>query len=139
MEKSFIMEIITPLGLTFKSDVTHVMLPGVEGYFGILAGHEPFITSLKTGKVKVDLSSGEIKYFAVTGGLVEVLPNKVSVLVETAEEAHEIDLERALDAKKRALKKISEEKDKREKEKAAKALERAKVRIHVAEQLKAKK
>lgn len=138
MEKVFAMEIVTPMGLAYKSEVTHVKLPGVEGYFGVLAGHEPFITSLKLGEIKADLPGGETKYFAVTGGLVEVLPEKVSILVESAEEAHEIDLEGAQKEKENLEKRILTLPDKKEIEKAKKALEKAVIRIRVAQKLKAK-
>ena len=139
MEKSFAMEIVTPLGVSFKSNVTHVKLPGVEGYFGILYGHEPFITALKIGEIKADLDSGETKYFAVTGGIVEVLPNKISVLVEYAEEAHEIDIDSAYSEKERAKKILAEKASEQEIQKAKKALQHAIIRIRVAERLQASK
>ncbi len=139
MEKSFAMEIVTPMGVSFQSNVTHVRLPGVEGYFGILFGHEPFITALKVGEIKADLESGETKYFAATGGIVEVLPEKISVLVESAEEAHEIDIDSAYSEKERAMKILDEKASEIEIQKAKKALEQAIIRIRVAERLQAKK
>ncbi|NOZ63043.1 MAG: ATP synthase F1 subunit epsilon [Calditrichaeota bacterium] len=133
------MEIVTPLGVLFKSKINHVRLPGVEGYFGVLAGHEPFVTSLKTGEAKVDLESGETKYFAVTGGIAEILPEKITVLVETAEEAHEIDLESAYAAKDKAAHTLmTEQESKLEIERAKKSLEHAITRIRVAERLQSR-
>ena len=138
MDKLFEMEIVTPMKVLFKEKVKHARLPGIGGYFGILPSHEPFVTTLIPGEIKIDLENGKPRYFAVSGGIVEVLPAKMSVLVETAEEAHEIDVERALYAKERALRRISEEKDRLEIEKAKKSLERAVTRIRVAERLQRK-
>lgn len=100
-EKLFNLEIVTPLQVIYCEQVKHVRLPGSEGYFGILAGHAPFVTTLKIGEIKVDLEN-ETKFFATSGGIVEVLPHSTTILVETAEEASQIDYKRALESKKRA-------------------------------------
>jgi len=105
--KFFDLEIITPFQIIYQQKVKHIRIPGTEGYFGIMANHAPFITSLKIGEIKVNLEH-ETKYFATSGGIVEVLPYKTTVLVETAEEAIQIDVERAIYAKERAQRRLTE-------------------------------
>jgi F-type H+-transporting ATPase subunit epsilon len=100
-EKYFKLEIITPFQIIYQNQVRHVRIPGTEGYFGVLAGHAPFIATLQIGEIKVE-SDRETKYFAISGGIVEVLPYSTTVLVETAEEANQIDISRAQSAKMRA-------------------------------------
>ncbi len=106
-DKYFDLEIITPFQIIYQEKVKHIRMPGTEGYFGILANHAPFVTSLKVGEIKVDLEN-ETKYFATSGGTVEVLPHKTTILVETAEEATQIDVERAIYAKERAQRRLTE-------------------------------
>ncbi|UCE06383.1 MAG: F0F1 ATP synthase subunit epsilon [bacterium] len=106
-DKFFDLEIITPFKIIYQEKVKHIRMPGTEGYFGIMANHAPFITSLKIGEIKIDLES-VTKYFATSGGIVEVLPKKTSILVETAEEAAQIDVERAIYAKERAQRRLAE-------------------------------
>ena len=91
--KFFDLEIITPFQIIYQQRVKHIRLPGTEGYFGVMANHAPLVTSLRIGELKVDLIN-ETKFFATSGGIVEVLPDKTTVLVETAEDATQIDIER---------------------------------------------
>lgn len=131
-DKYFKLEIITPFQIIYQQEVKHARMPGTEGYFGILAGHAPFITTLRVGEIKVDLEH-ETKYFATSGGTVEVLPHSVTVLVETAEEASQIDVARALAAKDRAEKRLKEKTPDTDLERAKAALLRAINRIGVAQ------
>lgn len=131
-DKYFKLEIITPFQIIYQHQVKHVRMPGTEGYFGVLAGHAPFITTLRTGEIKVDLEH-ETKYFATSGGTVEVLPHSVTVLVETAEEASQIDVTRALSARDRAQKRLKEKSPETDLERAKAALLRAVNRIGVAQ------
>ncbi len=135
MEKIFDLEIVTPLKTLFKHKVKHVRMPGVEGYFGILANHEPFITSLKTGEIKIELDNAQTKYFATSGGIVEVLPSITTVLVQTAEEAAEIEVERAIYAKERAARRLTTPTPDVNIERAKLALEKAINRIKVSKKL----
>jgi len=136
MEKVFDLEIITPLEVLYKAEIKHIRVPGTEGYFGILSGHTPFVTTLQSGEIKVDHENGESKYFATSGGIVEVLPEKTTVLVETAEEAVEIDVERAIHAKERAEKRLSERTSETDIERAKAALTKAINRIKVFKKFK---
>ncbi len=136
MNKVFDLEIITPLEVLYKSEVKHIRVPGIEGYFGILAGHTPFVTTLSQGEIKVDQQNNESKYFATSGGIVEVLPQKTTVLVETAEEAIEIDIERAIYSKERAERRLKEKAPETDIERAKAALAKADNRIKIYKKLK---
>ena len=136
MKKVFDLEIITPLEILYKSMVRHIRVPGTEGYFGILAGHTPFVTTLAPGEIKVDLENGETKYFATSGGIVEVLPEMTKVLVETAEDASEINVERAIYAKERAERRISEKSPDVDIKRAKIALAKAINRIRISRKAK---
>ncbi len=134
-DKFFNLEIITPQKIIYQQQVKHIRLPGVDGYFGIMAGHAPFITSLAIGEIKVELED-EIKLFATSGGVVEVLPHKTSVLVETAEDATQIDIERAIHAKDRAKRRITERVPGTDLERARDAWYRAVNRLKIARKIK---
>lgn len=105
--KFFDLEIITPFQIIYQQKVKHIRLPGTEGYFGVMANHAPFVTSLRIGELKVDLEN-DTKFFATSGGIIEVLPHKTTVLVQTAEDATQIDIERAIYAKERARRRLAE-------------------------------
>lgn len=133
--KYFNLEIITPQKIIYQHQVKHIRLPGVDGYFGIMAGHAPFITSLAIGEIKVDLEN-DTKFFAASGGVVEVLPHTTSVLVETAEDASQIDIERAIYAKDRAKRRLTERVPGTDLERARDAWFRAVNRLKIARKLK---
>jgi F-type H+-transporting ATPase subunit epsilon len=92
--KTFKLEIVTPDGSTYSGDVESCVLPGVEGLFGVLPGHAPFITVLGPGEAKFE-AQGKTEHLALSGGFCQVDPSKVTVLAETAELASQIDVERA--------------------------------------------
>jgi F-type H+-transporting ATPase subunit epsilon len=95
------LEIVTPERRVLSETVDEVVLPGSEGYFGVLPGHAPFLTSLGVGIATYRVGDRK-RYLAVAGGFVEVVDNRVSVLAETCERAEEIDLGRAQRAKQQA-------------------------------------
>ncbi len=130
-EPIFDFEIVTPFRRVYTGKVKSVVAPGFEGYFGVLARHAPFVSSIKIGEIKVDTGE-EVLYFATSGGFAEVLPRKVTILAETAEEAAEIDLARAEAARERAQKRLSEGRKNWDVERAQAALARALNRIKVA-------
>ncbi len=76
------LEIVTPEAKIFEGEVRHVQLPGKEGLFGILNNHAPIVATLVKGKVKVVATDGDIQYFEIGGGVVEMNNNRVSVLAE---------------------------------------------------------
>jgi F-type H+-transporting ATPase subunit epsilon len=94
MSKTFKLEIITPDGLTYSGDVESCVLPGLEGLFGVLPGHAPFISVLSVGEAKFSVA-GKTEHLALSGGFAQVEQKQVRVLAETAELAEQIDVERA--------------------------------------------
>ncbi len=98
---SFQLEVVTPQRLIVSDEVTELMAPGSEGYFGVLPGHIPFITTLKIGELTYWKGKDE-RHLAVTWGYAEVRGEKVIVLAEMAERAEEVDMERAQRARDRA-------------------------------------
>lgn len=90
MADDLVLEIVTPDRLTFSGQVEEVTIPGTEGEMGILRGHTPVLTSIDLGELSY-LKDGKKTYFAVSTGYAEILPFKVTVLVEIAERADAID------------------------------------------------
>jgi F-type H+-transporting ATPase subunit epsilon len=104
---SFQLEVVTPQRLIVSDEVTELTAPGSEGYFGVLPGHIPFITTLKIGELTYWKARDE-RHLAVTWGYAEVRGEKVIILAETAERAEEIDMERAERARGRAEDRLRE-------------------------------
>jgi F-type H+-transporting ATPase subunit epsilon len=128
------LEMVTPYKQVLAVDVDEVTAPGTLGEFGVLPGHTPLLTTLKIGQLTYRQGS-ELFHVAVNWGYVEVENDKVTVLVETAEPADQIDLARAKEALSRAetaIKSISPEDAEFVQMEAS--LERALIRIQVAEQ-----
>lgn len=126
------LELVTPYKKVLTEEVDEITATGALGEFGVLPGHAPFLTSLKIGEFSYK-TGGVVHHLAVNWGYFEVEDDKVTVLVETAEKADEIDLQRAkaaLGRAEEALKKLTtEDKDFRIYEAA---LERAMIRMQVA-------
>jgi F-type H+-transporting ATPase subunit epsilon len=97
------LEIVTPEGLAYSDTVDSVQLPGSEGELGVLPHHAPLIATLGVGELRIR-KGGEEEAFAIVGGFVQVLPDKVVVMAETADMASEIDLEKAQEARREAEK-----------------------------------
>ena len=108
MAENIKLEVVTPEHEVVNEAVQIVMAPGSLGEFGVLIGHTPFMTSLKTGEVCYDDASGNRKCVCISGGFAEALPDKVTILTEAAEKCEDIDVSRATAAKERAEKRISE-------------------------------
>lgn len=125
------LDIVTPYGLAYSGEVSEIIAAGSEGEFGILPGHTSLITTLKTGMLTVK-SSREIFYFFVSGGYSEVISDKVTILADSAERAESIDIERAKSAMQRA-EELLRQVDKVDFARGTAAVERATIRIQVAE------
>jgi len=95
------LEIVTPDRKVLSVQASEVIVPGVEGYFGVLPGHAPFLTRIGVGEIVYRDDQGP-HYLAAAEGVVEVLPNRVTILAQLCEAAREIDVERAREAKRRA-------------------------------------
>ncbi|HMK28907.1 MAG TPA: F0F1 ATP synthase subunit epsilon [Terriglobales bacterium] len=132
MPDTFELEIVTPDRLVVRDIAEEAQIPGKNGYLGILPGHAPLITELAVGEITYK-SSGSTHYLAVAWGFAEVLPNKVTILAETAERAREIDLKRAQAAKQRAEQHLGSGDPETDFERALNALQRAEARIDVAQ------
>jgi F-type H+-transporting ATPase subunit epsilon len=101
MAERFQIEIVTPERLVVKDYAEEIQIPGKNGYLGIMAGHAPLITELAVGEITYR-ANGYTERLAEAWGFAEVLPDKVTILAETAERADEIDVPRAEEALKRA-------------------------------------
>ena len=97
------LEVVTPERRVLLETVDEVILPGEEGYLGVLPGHAPLLTSLETGIVAYK-QGGQFHYLAASGGFVEIAKNRVNILAETSERAEEIDSDRAQRSKDHAEK-----------------------------------
>lgn len=100
MEKLYL-EIITPERVMVRQDVDIVEAPGTAGEFGVLPGHVAFLSTLEHGEVRFNADGGT-RFIATSGGFAEVLENKVTFLLDTAEFAEEVDVTRARRAKEKA-------------------------------------
>ncbi len=108
MAENIKLEVVTPEHEVVNEAVQIVIAPGSLGEFGVLIGHTPFMTSLKTGEVCYDDASGNRKCVCISGGFAEALPDKVTILAEAAEKCEDIDVQRATAAKERAEKRIAD-------------------------------
>lgn len=123
--------IVTPTRQLVRTHAREVTLPGANGYLGVLPGHAPLMTELGIGELTFQ-STAQTEPLTVIRGFAEVLPDRVTVLAETAELAAEIDLERAEAAKARAEKRLAEGDPNIDWDRAAVTLQRALIRIQVA-------
>ncbi|NTW76625.1 MAG: F0F1 ATP synthase subunit epsilon [Syntrophaceae bacterium] len=133
MSDELILEIVTPEKMAFTGEVEEVTIPGTEGEFGVLRGHEAILTSVDIGELSFT-KDGKKTFYAVNTGYAEVTAEKVTLLIETAERSDTIDKDRAERAKSRAESGLVQaEKDSDEFNRLNVALIRAINRIRVAE------
>jgi F-type H+-transporting ATPase subunit epsilon len=104
---AFELVVVTPEGQAFRDKVESVVLPGTEGYFGVLDGHEPFLTGLQIGVMEIGQGDTTL-HAALSTGFADVTADAVTVMVGTCEFAHEIDVERATTARERAQRQLEE-------------------------------
>jgi F-type H+-transporting ATPase subunit epsilon len=95
------LEIVTPEKLAYSDEVDSVVVPGADGELGVLPHHAPLISMLGAGELRLR-KGGQEESFAIVGGFLQVLPDKVVVMAEMADMASDIDLERAQEARRRA-------------------------------------
>ena len=135
MAETFDLEVATPERLVFRQAATEAQIPAKEGYIGVLPGHAPLLSQLGTGYASY-VADGQKYFFALNGGFVEVLPEKVRVLAETVEKAEEIDVQRAEAALKRAQEQLSSPHVEADPALALRAMFRAQARIETAAQIR---
>lgn len=125
-------EIVTAERQVYADEVDIVVAPGSEGELGILPHHAPLVTQLVPGELRVRRGNQEVSLF-VSGGFLEVRPDKVVVLADTAERAEEIDVARAEEARRRAQERLRERPRDLDAARAELALRRSLVRLRLAE------
>jgi F-type H+-transporting ATPase subunit epsilon len=129
-----LLEIVTPERLAYSDTVDAVNLPGIEGELGVLPHHAPLVSMLGVGELRIRKGGAE-ESFAIVGGFLQVRPDKVVVMAETADMASEIDLERAQQARREAEQALegAARTDAVDLSAARAALQQALLRIRVAE------
>lgn len=127
-EKKLHLKITTHERVVFDEEVEEISLKSTEGSFGVLPGHIPFMCPLDIGVTKV-VKDGKPQLFTTMGGLFQLKGEDALILTNVAERAEEIDVERALEAKKRAQERLEEEEDNLDIQRAEIALARAMARI----------
>ena len=105
-EKELLLEVVTPDRLVLSTEADVVVCPGVEGQFGVLVGHIPFLSALEIGEMYYR-QGGKTEFLAVSGGFAEVTSEKVTIVAESAEMGREIDIERARRAMERAQQRLA--------------------------------
>lgn len=131
MADTFEFEIVTPDKMVLRDTAEQMQIPAKNGYLGILPGHAPLITELAIGVISYT-EHGATHYLAVAWGFAEVLPNKVTILAESAERPEDIDTARAEEARKRAEDRLRANGPELDYQRALNAVRRAEVRLQVA-------
>ncbi|NVM20762.1 MAG: F0F1 ATP synthase subunit epsilon [Desulfobacterales bacterium] len=134
MAGNIMLEVVTPDKSLVSEEAQIVVAPGEYGEFGVLIGHTSFLTTLKIGMLRFKDSGGGERLVFVNGGFAEVLPNKVTILAESAERRKDIDVERAKVALKRAEERLAEagRKENIDARRAQAAVQRAIARLKIA-------
>ncbi len=104
----FRLSIVTPEKIFYDDDIVSLVVPGTEGYLGVLSNHAPLITALKIGRIEFRNTNEEVSVLSVTNGFLEVSANKASLLCDAAEYAADIDIKRAETALEKAQSRISD-------------------------------
>ena len=133
MAEKLFLEVVTPQKAIVSEEADIVVAPGTEGEFGALKGHTTFLTSLKTGSLRYKDATGKERFLFINGGFAEVLPDKVTILAESAERRQDIDVARAMEAKERAEKRLAAKAADMDLVRAEAALRRALYRLQIAD------
>ncbi len=132
------LDIVTAERVVYSEEVDMVIAPGVEGQLGILPHHTPLMTTLQAGELRVKKGGEEVS-LAISGGFLEVRPDRVVVLADAAERAEEIDVARAEVAKRRAQQWLTERPSGIDEARAETALRRSLARLKVATVVKSRR
>jgi F-type H+-transporting ATPase subunit epsilon len=132
MADTFQLEIVTPEKMVVRDVAEEIQIPGKDGYLGVLPGHAPLISELAVGEITYRNGNNTYR-LAVAWGFAEVLPDKVTILAETAERAGEIDTSRAQAAKQRAEANLATSATEDDFQRVTGDLQRAETRLEVAE------
>ena len=132
------LDIVSAERVVFSEDVDLVVAPGIEGQLGILPHHTPLMTMLQPGELRVKKGREEF-FLAISGGFLEVRPDRVIVLADAAERVEEIDVARAEEAKRRAQEQLSQRPPDLDMARTEAALRRALIRLEVVGRRKRRK
>lgn len=124
------LEIVTPEAKTFSDDVDQVVMPGIEGEFGVLPGHEPLMTQILPGELTI-IQKGKLHHLAVGEGFVEVQAHRVSILTDMAVKADDINEVEAENARKRAEEALTQKLTDEETATVQAALQKSLAQLHV--------
>ena len=128
-----ILDVVTAERMVYSGEVDMVIAPGIEGQLGILPHHTPLMTTLQAGELRVKRGGQEVS-LAISGGFLEVRPDKVVILADSAERAEEIDVTRAEEARRRAQDRLTgKQASEMDGARAEVALRRSLARLKVAE------
>jgi len=125
------LEIVTAERVVYSEEIDILVAPGIDGELGILPSHAPLLTVLKPGEIRVT-KDGEDTYMVVSGGFLEVLGTKATILADTAENADEIDIDRAETALKRAQERVEAAPADMDLQRALASVSRSQARVTVA-------
>ncbi|MCK4305635.1 MAG: F0F1 ATP synthase subunit epsilon [Candidatus Eisenbacteria sp.] len=131
MESTYDVELLTPEKTVLKAQIVSMIVPGTEGFLGVLANHAPLITGLVPGLLALTFPDGRKEEYCISGGFLEVSGNHAVVLADSVERPGEIDIERAENAKERARVQLKERKGELDVARAEAALKRAFARLRV--------
>ena len=132
MAKTFHLEIIATDRIFYQGECEHLVVTAIDGLVGIMAGHEPVVTSLPTGELKY-MVDGKWHYGAISGGFIQVMPDQAIILVDNCELPEEIDIKRAEEARQRAEDKMRQKQSIKEYYQTQAALNRAMNRLKVSQ------
>lgn len=125
-------EIVTPFGLSYQADVKSCNIPGSLGQFQVLKNHAAMLSLVNIGSIKIEETTGDVKNLATSGGFCEIDKNEVRIIVESAELADTINVERAKDARERAEKRLRQKTNDSDMDRSRLALARAFNRLKIA-------
>jgi F-type H+-transporting ATPase subunit epsilon len=132
MAGTFALKVVTPQRTVFQADAESVVVPGVDGYFGVLAGHAPMLAEVGVGSLTARTVDGKEQRLAVAGGFMEVVGESATVLADAAELSSDIDVSRAEAAAARARERLEATSHDIDAARASAALARAVNRLAVA-------
>ncbi|MCM1006571.1 MAG: ATP synthase F1 subunit epsilon [Ruminococcus flavefaciens] len=132
MAKTFHLEIIATDRIFFQGECEHLVIRAIDGLIGIMAGHEPLVTSLPTGEMKY-MVDGEWHYAAISSGFIQVMPESAVILADSCELPEEIDIKRAEEARERAAEMLRQKQSIKEYYQTQAALNRAINRLKISQ------
>ena len=132
MAKTFHLEIIATDRIFYQGDCEHLVITAIDGLVGIMAGHEPIVTTLPTGELKY-MVDGKWNYAAISGGFIQVMPDSSIILADNCELPEEINIRRAQEARERAQERLRQKQSIKEYYQTQAALNRAMNRLKVSQ------